>query len=160
MDIYEAARLGNIEQVKAHIFHKSDLNKPGPRGMVPIAFATTHGQTEVVKLLLDAGAKIDIVDERGYLPIHFAAANGHIEIAKLLVKAGTKLDTLTELDGIAPYQIAIAAREKEMAEYLKSVGADTKIRPVRGARRAPVAPGGGGGQGGGQRRGQGNGQGG
>lgn len=48
-------------------------------------FAAKHDYQNVVNALLEAGAKIDVMDGLGYTPLHLAAANGHINIVNALI---------------------------------------------------------------------------
>ncbi|HNY13828.1 MAG TPA: ankyrin repeat domain-containing protein, partial [Candidatus Wallbacteria bacterium] len=44
--------------------------------------------TEVVKLLIDKGAKLNIEDKYGNTALNIAAAEGHLATVKLLVEEG------------------------------------------------------------------------
>ena len=46
------------------------------------------GRIEVVKLLIEAGAKVDLVNNSGSTALHESATMGHLDITKLLVEAG------------------------------------------------------------------------
>jgi CDK inhibitor PHO81 len=51
----------------------------------PLFHAVRYGHTECLRLFLEAGAQVDIVDELGQLPIHYAAWHGHNECTTLLL---------------------------------------------------------------------------
>lgn len=53
---------------------KADLN-----GTRPLHLAALHGQLEVVRVLVAAGAQKDTADQHGALPLHMAALNGETE---------------------------------------------------------------------------------
>ncbi|KAI5802177.1 ankyrin repeat-containing domain protein [Pyronema domesticum] len=49
----------------------------------------------IIRLILEAGAKVDAVDEAGMTPLHIICAfpvQGCVELAKLLIKHGAKVD--------------------------------------------------------------------
>ena len=50
--------------------------------------ASNHGYPEVVSLLLDHGALINIPGFENDTPLHDAVGNGHLEVARLLVSRG------------------------------------------------------------------------
>jgi hypothetical protein len=66
-------------------------------GFTPLLMAVPFGPPEIVKTLIDAGAKVDVQDYRGFSPLMLAVANDHAnsDIVRLLVarKAGTQPKT-------------------------------------------------------------------
>jgi ankyrin repeat protein len=50
--------------------------------------ASLNGHTDVVKLLLDRGAKIDLQRSDGATALIVAAQNGHEEVIKILLERG------------------------------------------------------------------------
>ena len=62
-------------------------------GWSPITLAAEQGQTEILQIILDAGASVDSKNHvGGWRALHCAAANGHIQIVKTLISAGASLD--------------------------------------------------------------------
>jgi ankyrin repeat protein len=53
--------------------------------------AALIGQIEIVKLLLERGAKVDIADIYGYTPLKAAELKGHKEVADLLRESHTHI---------------------------------------------------------------------
>jgi N-acyl-D-amino-acid deacylase len=66
-------------------------------GWTPLLMAVPFGPTEIVKTLMDAGAKVNVQDYRGFSPLMLAAATDHAnpEIVRLLLarSADTKPKT-------------------------------------------------------------------
>ena len=58
----------------------------------PLLIAAYKGHTEIVKVLIAAGANIEAIDDEGYTPLEVAARNGHVEVVKLLLEKGAKVD--------------------------------------------------------------------
>jgi ankyrin repeat protein len=56
-------------------------------GWTPLLMAVPFGPTEIVKTLIDAGAKVNVQDYRGFSPLMLAAANDHAnpETVRLLL---------------------------------------------------------------------------
>ncbi|KAF9135434.1 phosphate system positive regulatory protein pho81 [Mortierella sp. 14UC] len=68
----------------------------------PLFYAASEGHVECVKILLEAGCKVNVVDEHGKNPIYYAASEGHSDCVELLVEAGGKAiatpqDTVMEI---------------------------------------------------------------
>ena len=54
----------------------------------PLHSAAAAGQTEIARMLLDAGADPNAVQERGFVPLHAAGQSGNTELAELLLERG------------------------------------------------------------------------
>lgn len=55
---------------------------------MPLHAAMMGGKEDVVKALLDMGARIDAEDKEGEQPIHYAAADNNEALIALLAKEG------------------------------------------------------------------------
>ncbi|MCL2308832.1 MAG: ankyrin repeat domain-containing protein [Proteobacteria bacterium] len=101
--IMERAIANNdIEMVKFLIAHGVDLNKPGPRKMTPLHVAADLIFTEAGKLLLDAGAWVDPLDQHGATPLAYVISSrqeGFLEMAQLLISYGAKKE-ITNKEGV------------------------------------------------------------
>ncbi len=88
--IHEAAGLGDLEKVRALISaDPAMVNARKDNGATPLWIAAQNGHLEVLKMLLDKGANLN-VDAQGLTPLRVAEKRGHTEIAELLRKAGAK----------------------------------------------------------------------
>ena len=67
----------------------------------PLGAAAFGGRTEIIALLLDAGAKIDAQDGCAYTPLMWAASDGHREAVTLLLQRGADRDIKTEMGDTA-----------------------------------------------------------
>lgn len=64
-----------------------------PEGNTPLMFACAAGHEEIVRVLLDAGARVEDHNENGHTPLMEAASAGHVGVAKLLVERGASINT-------------------------------------------------------------------
>ncbi|GME82245.1 unnamed protein product [Ambrosiozyma monospora] len=65
-------------------------------GWTPIFVAAAEGFTDVVKVLVQHGAKFDVMDESGWYPREHAALRGHMKITELLTPSDfNPYDSLT-----------------------------------------------------------------
>jgi potassium channel len=60
-------------------------------GRTTLHIAVVEGQLEVVRLLLEKGAKVDVLDRWGSSPLSEALSNNKLSIAELLLFKGAKL---------------------------------------------------------------------
>ena len=91
ISINEAAERGFIETVKQHLDAGTDVNaKNDPYGpMTPLHLAASQGQKEVVELLIDNSADVN-VNDGGTTPLDVAIIQNKTETADLLRKHGGK----------------------------------------------------------------------
>jgi ankyrin repeat protein len=100
-----------------------------------------HGQFEDVLLLLEAGARIDVLDEAGYTPLRYALEGRPREYALLcaqvLVAGGANVNLVDE-GGNTPLSIAVANGFHPAAAFLISQGAEVEPQGVP-AEQQPLA---------------------
>ncbi len=73
--------------------------------MAALHHAAVAGNTQMLLMLLENGAVVDLVDNRGYRPIHFSAAHGRTEAVHLLLRWGS-LPNAPAADGCSPLHLA------------------------------------------------------
>ncbi|KAF3907265.1 Ankyrin-2 [Dactylellina cionopaga] len=57
-------------------------------GWTPMFHAASEGNTENLKILLSAGARLDLLDEKNLSALYYSAWEGHLECMKILFDAG------------------------------------------------------------------------
>lgn len=84
----------------------------------PILCVQCHlGHQEIVALLLEFGASVDVVSENGMSPLCYSAAAGHLGIVVLLCKRGAKLDHVDKSGQCALVHAALRGHP-EIIQYL------------------------------------------
>lgn len=85
--LHDAVRYSNVKLVKTFIALKANVNeKEAKSGQTPIHIAAFFGYKKIIKLLLKAGADLDITDDQGNTALHLAAlTHRKVEIVKLLM---------------------------------------------------------------------------
>ena len=74
---------GDVETVKKFIEYGVDVNETS-NGKTPLMLAARYNNVEIMKLLIDNGAKVSAKDEKGYTALKYAeAANAQYAIAYL-----------------------------------------------------------------------------
>ena len=79
--------------------------------------AVQHKNRIAVKILLDAGARIDCGDPNGRTPLHYAAANASQDIVKLLLSRGAALDARDDFGILA----GAPGGNTEMVDFLAEI---------------------------------------
>ena len=66
------------------------MDAPDGRGRTPVMLAAEDGNTPMVRLLLEAGANVNALDNLGYQSLHWAATNRQRDgsTVKLLLEHG------------------------------------------------------------------------
>jgi ankyrin repeat protein len=85
-------------------------------GLTPLQFAAREGSFETVKVLLDAGAKVNQRSEFGWTALLVATQNRYYKIGALLLDSGADPNLATE-GGWTPLYIATDNRNIEGGDY-------------------------------------------
>ena len=85
-----AAHQGNLEMCIALLASGGratlDMGTPAER-LTPLHLAASRNREDICRLLIDGGARLDVLDARAYTPLHHAAFKGNAAIAALLIAA-------------------------------------------------------------------------
>ncbi len=104
IQLIQAASGGNLDRVRSLLSSKVNLDLD--RGAA-IGKAAAAGHTEIVELLVRAGANVNLSDRAGFTPIASAAYAGHGDIVRLLVDAGADIQApATESHCYSPLEYA------------------------------------------------------
>ncbi len=133
----------DLDKVKLVLARGADVNGRTKNGYTALTVAANYrGTTEVVRTLLEHGAKIERPekDEKGNtdtsvpLPLFLAAGTGEVEKAKLLIQHGDEVDGLWTRHGgsYTPLINAIDMGDATMVRFLLDAGANIHGRDLRG----------------------------
>ncbi|XP_044589204.1 KN motif and ankyrin repeat domain-containing protein 2-like [Cotesia glomerata] len=105
--------------VITRLFQLADVNTRAKiHGQTALMLAVSHGRTDMTRLLLDAGAAVNIQDEDGSSALMCAAEHGHADIVKLLL-ANSDCDTsIVDVDGNTALTIAVHAGNRDIGMLL------------------------------------------
>ena len=73
MSLLEAARKGDIEQVRQLIKDGADVDQQNDDGQTALMWVAFNGHKECLRELLNAGASTDIQDKNGYTAVYLAS---------------------------------------------------------------------------------------
>ena len=83
-------RAADVSEAKRLLAGGADVNERNRNGASPLHQAATDGRVEIIRLLLQHGARHDALDGLNNTPLHAAAENGRTQAALLLLEAGAK----------------------------------------------------------------------
>jgi len=109
------------------------------RGYTPlhILISTEVAPIDLIKLLIDKGAKINAKNESGGTPLHLAAFWGHKDVIELLIENGAKYDIKNDR-GRTALDIAALYGYKDCCKYLaEKMGVDM---PPIGQKQKKLSP--------------------
>src|SRR5262245_6039877 len=109
--LFAAARGGDRARVAALLTSGVDVNAASRYGVTAVGFAADKGQMEVVRLLVERAASLEVTDScYGSRPIDFALRGGRLDVAMYLLSRGSKGAAGVLMSGIrAGNQAAVEA---------------------------------------------------
>lgn len=97
------------------LFAKGDVNEVDIQRRTPLLKAARHNsKSDILQLLLKAGARTDAADDEGNTPLHFAAIRGSVEVGSFLLKLGADPYARNK-KGMVPYEMTL--REEVVVSF-------------------------------------------
>ena len=135
LTVFEAAAVGDLAQVRAHVERDPSLvSAYSPDGFFPLGLAAFFRRPEVVDFLIAKGADVKAVAKNAMqvTALHSAVADGgHSRIAKALVAAGADVN-VKQRHGWTPLHGAAHSGDREVVELLLAHGADPDVKHQEG----------------------------
>ncbi|HXB05617.1 MAG TPA: ankyrin repeat domain-containing protein [Puia sp.] len=104
----------------------ADVNHPFKNkdevSLTCIDVACQNGSTEIVKILVDHGAKVNAKGYVGHSPLRIASRNGHLDIVKFLISKGADIDSEGD-DRATPLESAAGKGHLDIVMVLIAAGA-------------------------------------
>jgi ankyrin repeat protein len=123
--LMKAVNSNDAAAVRKLIAQGANVDELEPNGDAPLVMAAYLGHTEIVRLLLEAGADVKAVDPgMKATALHAASYAGRTEAAKLLVQYGIEIDKQGPYNGYTALHDAIWQNNVDVAQVLIDAGAD------------------------------------
>lgn len=139
VDVFNAARGGDIDALQAYHEQGGDLNVANPRGHTPFILAAYYDQPEVMHWLKQAGADVCAVDEQGSNAFMGVAFRGYDHLAEWLLEHTDCGVNYQNYAGQTALMMAALFGREAMIETLLEAGADPEIRDFQGNTAASLA---------------------
>ncbi|MDR3285202.1 MAG: ankyrin repeat domain-containing protein [Holosporales bacterium] len=107
-------------------------------GSTPLHDAAFYAYTEVIKVLIDAGANKNAIDPNGMTPLHYATFFGDAKTIRVLIDAGADKNA-RDTNGMTPLHHVAAGRHTEAVRVLIDAGADKNARDQNGRTPCDIA---------------------
>ena len=131
--LMKAVQANDAAAVKKLIAQGANVNELDASGDAPLVMAAYQGRTEIVKLLLEAGADVAAVDPgMKATALHAAAYAGRTEAARLLIEYHIDIDKQGPFNGYTALHDAIWQNNVEVAEVLIQAGANLTLKAHSG----------------------------
>merc|ERR1712223_1386212 len=101
--------------VISRLFEVGDVNiRASQHGQTALMLAVSHGRLDMVKLLVDSGADLNIRDEDGSSALMCAAEHGQTEIVKYLMSQPDADLSAKDNDGLTALAVAMEAGHRDI----------------------------------------------
>ncbi|KAM3594888.1 uncharacterized protein V6R79_015390 [Siganus canaliculatus] len=120
-ELHQAAAAGNFGDVIEMLTWKTC--NPNQKDIdwshkTPLHWAAAKGHTEIVRILIEHGARPCLRTEHGWTPAHFAAESGQLSVLRLLHFVHAPIDQ-GDCWGDKPLRIAEIYGHKDCVQFLK-----------------------------------------
>jgi ankyrin repeat protein len=121
--VADAARAGNVAEVRQLIKSGADVNAPAADGSTALLFAAYDSDGELIKTLLGAGANPNVANDFGVTPLLQSSRYGDAASIEALLKGGADVEK-AQRDGETPLMAASRAGSAASVKLLLQHGAD------------------------------------
>lgn len=125
---FEKINSGNAKAVKLFLVGGMTPDTKNETGETPLIIAAALGSDEIVGILLENGAQINLKDKKqSATALHAAAMKGKVNTARLLLQKGADVNARAH-DDLTPLLIAVLAVNGELVKLLVDAGADLEAQ--------------------------------
>jgi len=143
ISIFEAVATSNLPALRQLIAANADVNVTDADGQSALHIAIRDKLTDVISLLIEAGADVASGGEMGIYPLSFAAVHGDSAAVELLIAAGAPINVVNRFGQNALYlacqnmnalvaEVLLVAKA-DVNAYVPSVGTPLSVAVLRGS---------------------------
>ncbi len=147
-DLLRAVKSNNITSVKEILANQSPncIYKGDGEPRTPLVAAARKGNLMLIKLLVEADAKVEFHANGDETPFIAASKGGHLDTVKYLYSKGAAIDLKVSDDGTAliaavkngHYEVAKLLLEKGANPYLRTSGDEYAMYHARNSKDEPM----------------------
>jgi len=120
----------DYDVAQALLAKKANPNAVNDFGAMPLTEAARLNDDRLVKMLLDAGAKVDSANPDDETALMLAIKNGNLQMAETLVKAGASVNRIEKFHNQTPLIYAAGGGHSGIVKLLLSKDADVRPRAL------------------------------
>ncbi|KAF5027063.1 hypothetical protein F66182_832 [Fusarium sp. NRRL 66182] len=124
-------RLKTIVSYLLHDCH-TDPNEYSGLDCAALLIACREADEEVVRMLLDFGSEVNVLDGDEYTPLYWASDSSHVGVVKMLLDKGADLNMTSQSTSLTPLHQASYRGNVEILQLLLSKGADVNAPEIGG----------------------------
>lgn len=110
---------GDVTKLQRSLDKGFDINAKNHIGFTPLMVATSQGNHDMVTLLIQYGAEVNIFDNQlGITALHLACQHGSTDIIRSLLSAGALINVQAQTNGITPLINAVWHRNLDAVALL------------------------------------------
>jgi len=98
----------------------------------PVADAAMRADLDKVRILLKAGADVNVAQGDGMTALHWSAENRSVEMAAMLIYAGANVEAVTRIGGYTPLHLASRSGSAAIVQELLEAGANPTVASSAG----------------------------
>ncbi len=129
--LVDAAMNGDLKTVRT-LARQADLDAAQADGMTALHWAVQRGDVEMMRVLLEAGAKPDAQNRTGAKPLYLAAMNADAAAIAELLDAGEDANAVLTAEGETVLMLTAHTGNPEAVKVLLDRGADPNAQQFRG----------------------------
>jgi ankyrin repeat protein len=130
--IVDAALNGDLKTLRALVRQAADVDAQQPDGMTALHWAVQRRDLEMMDVLLEAGAKPDLINRTGAKPLYLAAINADAAAIARLLDAGEDANAVLTAEGESVLMLTSQTGNPEAVKLLLDRGADPNVQQARG----------------------------
>lgn len=95
----------------------ADVDEAVYDDLTPLIIASQGGHVEILKILTQRDASVNLSNSENYSPLHFACFHDNIDVVDILLKSGSEINA-TQTDGYTPLHLSVlSGRRKTLLEH-------------------------------------------
>jgi ankyrin repeat protein len=126
--LMQAAYLGKNDALKLLIEHKAKINLQNHNGLTALSFAILGNNLDGCKLLLHAGAKLNLT-KSCFSPLIMAVKLNQLAIGKLLIENGINIEE-RDVQGYTALHLAVREQKIQFVQLLLQCNADPNCKAI------------------------------
>lgn len=137
-ELMDAVYFDDLPKALALINRGAPVNSPERNTeFTPVFMAISNGSENMLRMLIEQGASIEIYDDKGYAPIHRAVTGEHYtasapypaeNIIEVLLEYGGDVNYPTKKEGATPLMISAQEHKANIMRFLIDSGANDEIK--------------------------------